>query len=181
MAMLRREMPSGLVRMDAVPRRRQGFLTHPFATAALGVAAVIVAYQLLSGALFWVQLRLDDLRYGYPRSTQMDAYVGFGESSGLPTHFIALNLHRQIVVMYLSGDEPTRPHVLKGPYLYGPDQEYAPVTLRVVDVTGDGYPDLVVTVDHQRVVYVDVPSRAEFRPLLPAEYAAVDRILGPAQ
>ena len=179
MAMIRREMPSGLVRMDGTmaPRRR-GMLAHPLLTAAFAAAAIVIAYQLLSGLLFWTQLRLDDLRYGYPRSSQMEGYVGFGESNGQPTHFMALNLHRQVVVLYIAGDNPTHVSTIKGPLLYGANEEYAPVTMRLVDVTGDGYPDLVLSVDRQQIVYVDQPRLASFRPLLPAERAAAARVLG---
>lgn len=179
MAMMRRETPSGLVRMDRVkaPQRRS-VLAHPLITAAFAAAAIVIAYQLLAGLLFWTHLRLDDLRYGYPRSSQMEGYVGFGESTGQPTHFIALNLRRQVEVLYISGDDPTHVSTIKGPLLYGANEEYAPVTMRLVDVNGDGYPDLVLSVDRQQIVYVDQPRLATFRSLLPAERAAAARVLG---
>ncbi len=175
MAIMRRELPSGTVRMRP---RREGFWAHPFSSAFLAALAVLVAYQLLSGAVFWAKLRLDDLRYGYPRSYQIDGYVGFGESNGLPTHFVALNLHRQIMIYAIAGDDPTRVLTIKGPYLYGADEEYSPVTLRLVDVNADGYPDLVLNVDRQQIVYVDQPAQRAFRPLLPQERAAAARALG---
>lgn len=178
MAMMRREAPSGLVRLG--PRRRGGILAHPLASAALAAVAVLVAYQVVSGAVSWAQLRLDDLRYGYPRSSQLEGYVGFGESNGLPTHFIALNLHRQIVVLYIAGDDPSHVSTIKGPVLFGENAEYLPVTLRLVDVNGDGYPDLVLSVGQQQLVYLDQPRLASFRPLLPRERAAVARVLGAA-
>lgn len=178
MAMMRRELPSGLVRME--PRRRWPVATHPFVAAALAAVAVVVAYQVLTGALFWARVKLDDLRYGYPRSTQAEAYVGFGESNGLPTHFIALNLHRQVIVLSIAGDDPTHVTTIKGPYLFGDGAEYAPVTMRFVDVTGDGYPDLVLTVGGQQIIYADDPRRAAFRPLLPQERASAARLLGAA-
>ena len=178
MALMRRELPSGTIRMK--PRRR-GLRSHPMSSAILATLAVLVAYQLLSSAVFWVQLRLDDLRYGYPRSSQLDGYVGFGEANGLPTHFIALNLHRQVMIYAIAGRDPTHVLTIKGPYLFGTTEQYAPVRLRLIDVTGDGYPDLVLDVDHQHVVYVDEPQLGTFRPLLPQERAAAARVLGPAQ
>ncbi len=181
MAVMRRELPSGTVRMDVDPyRRRDPLWGHPLLSAALAAVAVLVAYQLLSGTLFWARVKIDDLRYGYPRSYQTDGYVGFGESNGLPTHFVALNLHRQVVVLITPGDDPTHVTALKGPYLFGTNEEYAPVTLRLVDVNGDGYPDLAVSVDHQQVVWVDQPRQGVFRPLQPQEKAAAAQVLGTA-
>ncbi len=177
MAVMRRELPSGTVRMR---ERRPTVWNHPLLSAMLGALAVIVTYQLLSGTLFWARVKLDDVRYGYPRSYQLDGFVGFGESNGTPTHFVALNLHRQIVVLVTAGDDPSHTSVLKGPYLFGTDEEYSPVTLRLVDVTGDGYPDVVLNVDNQQVVWVDQPRQGTFRPLLPGERTAAARALGTA-
>lgn len=177
MAVMQREVPNGTVRMR--PRQERSW-SSPVISAALCAVAVVVAFQVLSGALFWAQVKIDDLRYGFPRSYQTDGYVGFGESNGLPTHFIAMNLHRQVVIMAIAGDDPTHVQTIKGPYLYGTQEEYTPVTLRLVDVTGDGYPDLVVNVDHQQIVYVDEPRQGTFRPLLPQERGAAARVLGVA-
>ena len=178
MALMRRELPSGTIRMKP---RRPRLRTYPMSSAILATLAVLVAYQLLSSTVFWVQLRLDDLRYGYPRSCQLDGYVGFGEANGLPTHFIAVNLHRQVMIYAIAGSNPTHVLTIKGPYLFGTNEQYAPVRLRLIDVTGDGYPDLVLDVDHQHAVYVDEPRLGTFRALLPQERAAAARVLGPAQ
>lgn len=183
MAIMRRELPSGVVPMrNPEPERHHGgFWSHTLVSAAIAAVAVVVAYQVLAGALFWARVKVDDFRYGYPRSYQIDGYVGYDESNGQPTHFIALNLHRQVMVMIVAGDDPTHVTTLKGPYLYGADQEYTPVTLRLIGVNSDGYPDLVLNVAQQQVVWVDQPRQARFRPLLPAEHAAAMRALGAAQ
>jgi len=177
MAVMRRELPSGTVRMR---EHRPSMWNHPLLTALLGAIAVLIAYQLLAGAMFWARVKVDDLRYGYPRSYQLDGFVGFGESNGTPTHFVALNLHRQIVVLVTSGDDPSHTITLKGPYLFGSDEEYSPVTLRLVDVNGDGYPDVVLGVDHQQVVWIDQPRQGSFRPISPQERMAATQVLGGA-
>lgn len=174
MSLMRRELPSGAVRMRA---RRQHTGSRWLTTASLALLGLLVSYQLFSSAAFWARIKFDDLRYGYPRSYQIDGFVGYGESNGLPTHIVALNLHRQVLVLVIPGDDPAHVTTLKGPYLYGADEEYSPVTLRLVDVTGDGYPDIVLNVDNQTVVWVDQPHRARFRPLLPQEQAAATRAL----
>lgn len=169
MSLMRRELPSAAVRMRG---RRHHVGNKLLTTVSLALLGLLVSYQLFASAAFWARVKLDDLRYGYPRSYQIDGYIGYGESNGLPTHFVALNLHRQVIVLVIPGDAPAHVTTLKGPYLYGTDEEYAPVTLRLVDVTGDGYPDLVLNVDHQQLVWVDQPHRASFRLMSPRERAA---------
>src|SRR5690348_1631603 len=42
-----------------------------------GAAVMIVAlYAIVSAAVQWTQVKLDDLQYGRPRTMQLDAYVG---------------------------------------------------------------------------------------------------------
>src|SRR5947209_16193774 len=120
MAVMQREVPNGTVRMR--PRQSKSW-SSPLISAALCAVAVVVAFQVLSVALFWAQVKVDDLRYGFPRSYQTDGYVGFGESNGLPTHFIAMNLHRQVVILAIAGDDATHVQTIKGPYLYGAQEE----------------------------------------------------------
>ncbi len=193
MAVMRRESPSGIVRMYPEQRRparrypdrddgrdyeRDSWWSRPLTTAILAALAVLVAYQLLSGVATWAHVRLDDLRYGYPRSYQIDGFVGFGESNGLPTHVVALNLHRQVEILVIAGDDPSHISVIKGPQLFGSADDLAPVTLRLVDVNDDGYPDLALTVDNQQMVWIDEPHAGRFRPLLPQERFAASRVLG---
>ena len=85
------------------------------------------------------------------------------------------------MIYAIAGRDPTHVLTIKGPYLFGTNEQYAPVRLRLIDVTGDGYPDLILDVDRQHVVYVDEPRRGTFRPLPPQERAAALRVLGPAQ
>lgn len=193
---MRRETPSGLIRVRddagalgrrprpvelvnvAQPHSRAAFWTRPASTAILLVLAIVVGYQLLSGVVNWSHIKLDDLRYGYPRSFQTDGFVGFGESNGLPTHFVALNLHKQIEIYIIPGDDPTHVRVIKGPSLFGAADDYAPVALRLVDVNQDGYPDLVVSVDNQQAVFIDEPNLGTFRALKPVERQQAQAVLG---
>src|SRR5262245_22712505 len=137
MAMMRREVPSGLVRVH--PRRSSRRWPRVVTTVGLVAIAVFVAYQLAATVTLWAQIKVNDLRFGYPRSVQREGYLGYREATGRPSHLVAMNLHRQVLVVYMPGDDPLHPTVLRGPYLTGANAQFQPVTLRLVDVTGDGY------------------------------------------
>jgi hypothetical protein len=135
--------------------------------------ALYVAYALITTAVSWTQVKLDDLRYGYPRTYQTDAYVGFHEQSGLPTHFVVLNAHRQVLIMIVPGSDPAHVSVIKGPYLFGPSQEFSPATLEVVDLNHDSYPDLRLHVAGQTITYLNDHRHHTF--LLPRATAGAGR------
>src|SRR4051812_47939211 len=63
---------------------------------ALAAVAVVVLYVVVSSVVHWTQIRMDDMAYGRPRTTHLDAVVGHGDSATQPTHFIAINLNRQV-------------------------------------------------------------------------------------
>jgi hypothetical protein len=100
---------------------------------------------------------------------QLEGYLGFHETNGRPSHFVAINLHRQVLVVYIPGDDPVHPTVFRGPYLSGANAQYDPVTLRLDDVNGDGYPDVVASVDGRQFVWVSVPRTGRLRQPLPGE------------
>ena len=103
----------------------------------------------------WGTLWLDDLRYGRPRTMQVSAFVGHQEQPGNPSHFVALNLNRQVVVLELRGGDSTKTQVLQGPTLFGVNEELTPVTLRVVRVNQDDKPDLVLSIKREEIIYIN--------------------------
>ena len=103
----------------------------------------------------WGTLWLDDLRYGHPRTMQVSAFVGHPEPQGKPSHFIALNLNRQVVVLELPGGDSTKTQVLQGPTLFGANEELTPVTLRVAKVNQDDKPDLVLSIKREEIIYIN--------------------------
>jgi hypothetical protein len=139
-------------------------------TAALAyMLLLILGYLLLTPVFAWGQRRLDDIRYGFPRATQLDAYIGHNEVGGEPTHLIAINLRRQISVLELAGGDPAQLRVLAGPYLIGADSEYVVPHLSLEDATGDGNVDMLLRVRDEVVVYVN--DNGTFRLITPAERA----------
>ncbi|MCS6880644.1 MAG: VCBS repeat-containing protein [Oscillochloridaceae bacterium] len=149
MAVTSRELAG---RLPAAPRR-----------PGLGVAYVLtfllaaLAVHVLVGAVVErARIALDDLRYGRPRTAHVTGYVGHGaEGAGRPTHIVAMNLDRQVVVLELPGSDPQQARSLPGPYLFGSRQDLEPVVLSLLDMDGDGLNDLVLTVSNERVVYLN--------------------------
>lgn len=110
----------------------------------LGMLAAMLLLWLGQMLWNWGARVSDDLRYGYPRTTQLDRFVGH-ESGQTPTHFIATNVNGQIYIVEIPGGNPGASHLLVGPHLIGQGADLAPVLL---SFPGDPqHPDLLVTVN----------------------------------
>ena len=101
----------------------------------------------------------------------MDAVVGHDDSPAHPSHFLALNLNRHILVIELPAGDPSKARIYSGPVLLGQGQELTPVTLSFQDVNGDGKPDLLVWVGDTHVVFLN--DGGGFRPARPGEAVPV--------
>ena len=86
--------PTKRSRRIALPGGVRPALSSWWMTALAYLLLLILGYLLITPVIGWGQRRLDDLRYGFPRTTQIDGFVGHSELGGTPTHLIALNLHR---------------------------------------------------------------------------------------
>ncbi|WP_201377355.1 hypothetical protein [Ktedonobacter sp. SOSP1-85] len=112
--------------------------------------ALLLAFAGLV-AMSWSGRFIDDVHYGYPRTTQVDHMVGHEVDPRVPTHFMAINLKGQVIIFEVSGGDPAHARLLQGPRLVGPGADLAPVLLTF---SGDTrHPDLVVTVDGLQVVF----------------------------
>jgi hypothetical protein len=160
-----------ITRKVVAPRRH----AHPLLYLGIGMLGMLVLWTLLSAALGWFNTTLDDIRYGRPRSFQTDAWVGHNEQTGVPSHFIALNLNGHIEVIEISGGDAAHTHVYVGPQLYGKGNDLVPVTLQFVDVNGDGKPDMVVDFQGSRTVFIN--DQGAFRPIQPGERQQVEQFL----
>jgi hypothetical protein len=116
----------------------------------------------------WAQTRLDDWRYGRPRTYKLSALVGHENGNGLPTQFVAMNLNRRVVIFEFPGGEATEARTIVGPYLFGQGEDLTPVTLELQDLTGDQLPELLVNVKNEVLVYLNEP--AGFRTMTAEEH-----------
>jgi hypothetical protein len=155
---------------------------HPLFFLGAGMLATLALIAVLSIVTSWFMTTLDDLRYGRPRTFQVDAYVGHNESPGMPSHFLAINLHGRIEIIELPGGDASHARIYIGPQLYGSDADLIPVTLSFIDVNGDKKPDMIINFQGTRVVFIN--DQGGFRPLQPQEREGVERFLqrlGPGQ
>jgi hypothetical protein len=168
-----------LVRLSHAGRAKAGqnivVQVHPLLYLGLGMLAMLILWVGLVTLIGWVNTFMDDMHYGRPRTLQTDAWVGHNEQTGAPSHFIALNLNRHIEIIEISGDDAAHTHIYAGPQLYGAGDELVPVTLAFADLNGDHKPDMIVTFQQSRIVYINDGN--VFRPLLPSERSQVEQAL----
>lgn len=116
---------------------------------------IVLGFIVLQLLLVRGQTWFDDLRYGRPRTMQLSAYVGHNEQAGQPSHFVAMNLNRRVIVIELPGGDSAKAQTLQGPYLFGANEDLTPVTLRVNDLNGDQKGDLVIAVKNEEIIYIN--------------------------
>jgi hypothetical protein len=136
---------------------------HWMLYVGVGMIAALALWVLGSSLLAWGTAKYDDVVYGYPRTFQTDAVVGHGgDSKDQPSHFIAMNLRGQVIIVELMAGNPAKSINYTGPNLFESGGDRIPVTLEFRDVTGDGKPDMLVHI--QDKVFVFVNDGTKFRP-----------------
>jgi hypothetical protein len=127
----------------------------------VGIALLIMllGWLALSWLGNWWQTQTNDWTYGRPRTFQIDAVVGHHDDASHPSHFIAMNLNRHVLVIEMPGDNPSKALIYTGPTLVGDGQDLTPVTLTFVDVNGDGKPDMEIHILDQVIVFLNNGSK----------------------
>lgn len=136
---------------------RPGQKQRRFPLVSLLIGMIITIILLISFNAFssWWRVYQDDQHYGRPRTSQLDAVVGHGDSPSNPTHFIFMNLRRHVQIIEIPAGDPARSRIFTGPVLYGDGQDLTPVTGEVRDVNGDGKPDLIVHIQNQQIIFLN--------------------------
>ena len=140
------------------PRRKRSgglFRSHPLLWVGFGMLVMLLAWTGLQALGSWWSLHQEDVTYGRPRTAQYDVVVGHNDSASHPTHFIALNLNAEVVVIELPGGDSSKARIYQGPQLFGPDAALYPVTLSFPDPQGNGKPTMQVHVQGQIIVYLN--------------------------
>ena len=141
---------------------------HWFVPLGVGMLAMLAVWITGSWALAWGLQRYDDIRYGNPRTYQIDAVVGHNnDSKEKPSHFIATNYKRQAVVIeYMGGDPAKSVSYLAPIYIAGDNGDLAPITLEFRDVNGDRKVDMIIHIhlSNQDQISVFINDGTRFRP-----------------
>lgn len=143
---------------------------HWLLPVGIGMVAMLVLWVLGSSILAWSLQRYNDLRYGNPRTYQVNAVVGHNDSKAHPSHFIALNWNHQAVVVEFMGGDPSKSVNYVAPvYIAEDGSSPAPVTVefRSVHVGGDPTkPDMIIHIrlPSQDQVSVFINDGTKFRP-----------------
>jgi hypothetical protein len=143
--------------------RLRGPRFHWLFWMGLALLVMIAGFLALSALGSWWQVQQDDWHYGRPRTFQIDAVVGHnGDSAAHPSHFIAMNLNRKVIVVELPGGNPAKSQIYLGPTLLGDGQDLTPVALSFEDRNGDGRPDLNIHVGDQVIVFLNNGKQQKF-------------------
>ena len=171
MAVTHKSMRSARGARSGTTAQPQRLYSTMYATTL--ILAAVAIYVLISFMLGKAQIVIDDFRYGRPRTTQLDAFVGHEEANGQPTHLLAINLNRQATIIELPGGDATKARTITGPYLFGAEEDLTPLRLSVRDMDADGQVDLLLDVRNEQVVYLN--KEGVFRLPTPAEQATLTR------
>lgn len=140
---------------------------HPLFLLGIGMLVTLTLWVVGAQIISWGQSTLDTLRYGYPRTFQIDAVVGHQDSARSPSHFLLINLHGRIQVVEWPGGDASHARIYLGPQLLAPGSDQLPAILHFVDITGDHRPDMVIDVEGSRIVFIN--DAGSFRPLKAGE------------
>jgi hypothetical protein len=157
------------------PARAANLPNGLFYTLVL-LLVIVLVNLIMSPVLSWGRTKLDDIRYGRPRTVQTAAFVGHDETNGLPSHFVAMNLERRVVILEMPGGDASKTRTIIGPYLFGAGEDLTPVLLRFEDVNADKRPDMLVNVKQEEMVYINDAAENGFRIITAEE---LSRLQGP--
>jgi len=143
-------------------RSRSRVRFHWLVFVGLAMFIMIIGWVAFNALGNWWQVTQDNWYYGNPRTYQTDAVVGHNDSASNPSHFIAINLNRHILIIELPGGDASQAKIYSGPILVGPGQDLTPVTLSFIDENGDGRPDMIIDVQGSHFVFLNDGSM--FRP-----------------
>ena len=126
---------------------------HWLLYVGVGMIAALALWVSLSSVLAWGIGKYNDIVYGYPRYYQTDAVVGHNDSAAHPSHFIAMNLHGQVIVIELPGGDPTRSYDYIGPNLIANGDDLIPITLSFSDVHHNRQPEMIIHIQNREVIF----------------------------
>lgn len=118
---------------------------HPLVWFGIAIFIMIVGWIAISALGNVWQQKQDDLTYGQTRTYQTDAVVGHSDSSTNPSHFIAVNLRGQVIVIELPGGDVTKARIYHITTIQN-NEGNPPVKLNFQDINADGKLDMIISI-----------------------------------
>jgi hypothetical protein len=112
-------------------RTKQPQHMHWSLIVAISMLAMFILLWLGQILWAWGTVTYDDVKYGFPRTMQTDAFVGH-ETGNIPSHFIALNERGRIEIIELPGGDAAHARIFLGPQLVGNGADLTPITLSFI-------------------------------------------------
>lgn len=136
-------------------RRQARRRLHPLFFVGLALLIMFLGYVGLNAFTAWWQVHSDDGTYGRPRTFQTNAVVGHHDSPDRPSHFIAVNLNRHVVIIEIPGGDISKTIIYSAGTLMGDGQDLTPITLTFSDVNHDGRPNMLVHILDQIITFTN--------------------------
>jgi hypothetical protein len=140
---------------------------HSAAYIVTGLLALLAIYAIMGNVVGWGREQYDTIRYGATRTFHTDAVVGHEDGAGTPSHFVAMNLNRQVVIYQIPGGDVAKTRVITGPYLFGAGEDKTPVLLQFQDVNGDQLQDMIVNIKNEAIIFMN--RDGQFQAITPEE------------
>lgn len=125
---------------------------HWLLYVGVGMIAALALWVTASAFLAWGTEKYNDIIYGNPRIYQTDYVVGHNHDSlAHPSHFVALNLHGQIIIVEFPAGDPTKSVDYIGPALIAVGDEKIPIMISFSSVNNDNKVDMIVHIQDKVV------------------------------
>lgn len=135
------------------PQRQRRF---PFVSVLIGMVIMVLLFMVAGALGSWWQTYQDDLHYGRPRTSHLEAVVGHNNDSATnPTQFVFLNIHGHIDIVEIPAGDPSKMRVYIGPVLYSANADLVPATGEIRDVNHDEKKDLIVHIQNQQIIFLN--------------------------
>jgi hypothetical protein len=148
---------------------------HPLLFVGLGLGITVLLWSGISWLVNWGTNELNTLKYGDPRTFQIDAVVGHRDSAQHPSHFVAINLRGTITIIEFPAGDPSKARVLATTSVLSTNPGQAVVTLAFIDINHNDKPDMLITIDGVQSVLVN--DGTTFRPPTTTEQQALFQYL----
>ena len=133
---------------------------HWLLYVGVGMIAALALWVTASTLLAWGTEKYNDLIYGNPRIYQTAYVVGHNrDSQAHPSHFVALNLHGQVIIVEFPAGDPTKSIDYVGPALIAVGDEKIPILLSFSDVNHDNKVDMIVHIQDKVVHFCNSGAR----------------------